>query len=146
MDDKRTFLKVKIKSLAAEAAIIRKEERKNTKVNEFGYNELRQELKFHRIFVVRSEAYHTLLAYGFIRGRTFRQISPKGNPKHVNWDRVWKMIEKYGPKDKKRFEDWKEDIGENRKEVNSEVCKTSIVGSSPTSPSIWSKIKESLGA
>jgi hypothetical protein len=158
MYDDRVYLKVKIKSLAAEAKIIRSEEKKHTRIDEeLGYNSIRHGLRIHRICIVRSEARYALLAYGFIRGRTYSKIEPNGCVYPANWEKIWKMVEKYGaPRyaskaeiedQKKRFEVWKETVKprENRKEANSEVCKTSIVGSSPTSPSIWSKVKESLG-
>ena len=96
MEDGRTFLKVKIKSLAAEAKIIRKEEKKNTKIDEdLGYNRKRRELRDHRKGTVAYEARHTLLAYGFIRGRAYEQMEPTGSG-DFNVDKVWKMIEKYG--------------------------------------------------
>lgn len=87
MKDHRTFLKVKIKSLAAEAKIIRREEHKNKK--------LRHLLAEHRREVVRFEARHTLLAYGFLRGRSYKDLEPKS---HVapTWSKVKSMIERYG--------------------------------------------------
>lgn len=135
MKDHRVYLKIKIKSLAAEAKIIRAEEKKHTKCNEFGYNPIRWGLRDHRVTVVRSEARHTLLAYGFLRGRSYRQMEPtsEGLP---NWDRVWKMIEKYGvcwdwsdkeessqglkkrqAEQKERFEAWKSEAESRRGEV-----------------------------
>jgi hypothetical protein len=85
--DQRIYLKVKIKSLAAEAKIIRAEERKNPKFR-FGLAE-------HRRTIVRSEARHTLLAYGFLRGKKYEEIEPKAHEK-PDWARVERMIEKYG--------------------------------------------------
>ena len=92
MKDRRVCLKVKIKSLAAEAKIIRQEERKNKGDRGAHWREL---LKRHRQGIVRNEQRHTLLAYGFIRGRAVEQIEDhcKSDP---NWSKVWKMIEKYG--------------------------------------------------
>lgn len=83
--DRRLYLKIKLKSLAAEARIIRHEERKG-----FLYAELRD----HRIMVVRKEARHTLLAYGFLRGRTRAQIETSKKP--VDWAKVESMVKKYG--------------------------------------------------
>ena len=154
MEDGRTFLKVKIKSLAAEAHIIRKEERKNTKVNEFGYNELRQELRLHRIGTVRNEAFFTLLAYGFIRGREFHQIAPGSKPTEIfSWDKVWKMVDKYGVRSwdnqkepqKKRFEAWKQKaISESGQTAKAESCNLSDAGSTPASRSILEKIVDKV--
>lgn len=87
--DERICLKIKIKSLAAEAKIIRKEEKRAKSQS------IRESLYRHRIDVVRYEARHTNIAYGFLRGRTYAQI--EANPKTPpNWDKVRKMVEKYG--------------------------------------------------
>jgi hypothetical protein len=85
--DLSVCLKVKLKSLAEEARIIRKEEKKNKR--------LRYLLSEHRRGTVRLEARHTHIAYGFIRGKTYEQIEPKCKTP-VEWDRVRKMVTKYG--------------------------------------------------
>lgn len=87
MYDHRTYLKVKIKSLAAEAQIIRKEERKNPK--------LREGLSEHRKGVVRRASRETLLAYGFLRGKKYEEIE-KTSRTQPNWSNVGKMVLKYG--------------------------------------------------
>ncbi len=89
MTDERIYLKVKVKSLAAEAKIIRKEEKRCKTYS------LRNGLYRHRIDVVRYEARHTNLAYGFLRGIDYRKMEPnaKEAPK---WDKIRKMVEKYG--------------------------------------------------
>lgn len=86
--DRREMLKIKIKSLAEEAKIIRKEERKTK-------GQLREELYRHRIDVVRAVSRDSLIAYGLIRGKTMDQIEPnrKSEP---NWDAIDKMLKKYG--------------------------------------------------
>lgn len=88
--DKRVYLKVKLKSLAAEAKIIRLEEKKNS--------HFRVGLAEHRRGIVRFEARHTLLAYGFLRGRSYEQLEPGAREKnnHPTWDRVREMVKKYG--------------------------------------------------
>lgn len=65
----RTYLKIKIKSLAAEARIIRQEERKWP-----GPSDVRHGLHNHRVVDVRMETRSALLAYGFIRGKEYRKI------------------------------------------------------------------------
>lgn len=85
--NEKVYLKVKVKSLAEEARIIRKEEKRN--------KEFQRGLKDHRTGIVREEARHTLLAYGFLRGRSYHQIEHKDS-KAPNWDKVKKMVEKYG--------------------------------------------------
>lgn len=96
------MLKVKIKSLADEARTIRLEERraggKMTAVNKrlMGQdNDLRNELRQHRVGIVRSEQRLSMLAYGFLRGRIRAAVerNPKEQPDRV---RVEKLVEKFG--------------------------------------------------
>jgi adenosylmethionine-8-amino-7-oxononanoate aminotransferase len=87
--DRREMLRVKIKSLVAEAKIIRHEEAKT-------HGALRDELHFHRISAVRGEARSAHLAYGFIRGRTYEQMEAKTHTPPY-WKRVRELCRKYGP-------------------------------------------------
>ncbi len=106
----KTFLKIKIKSIAEEARMIRKEELKYKR----GNHPLRQELRLHRLGL-RPGQRETYLAYAFLRNRPYRALeaSPRTNP---NWRRVYKMVEKYGAPYftgrnvtiKEAFEDWKD--------------------------------------
>lgn len=84
------MLKVKIKSLAAEARIIRLEERRCGKDDV-----ARCCLHEHRVGVVRNEQRLSLLAYAFIRGRSLSAIEPKSSTL-PDWSRVAKMVEKFG--------------------------------------------------
>lgn len=92
--DRREMLRVKIKSLADEAKIIRREEHRTR-------GELRQELHLHRIGIVRSEARAAHIAYGLVRGLPLDRIEPgrtdfrKLNPDVQN--RVRALLKKYGP-------------------------------------------------
>lgn len=86
------FLKVKIKSLAQEARIIRHEERK-AKIRKQG--ELRESLRFHRMQVVRAESRATNLAYGLLRGRRYSELEHKRWTK-PDWKNVIRMVAKYG--------------------------------------------------
>lgn len=88
--DRREMLRVKVKSLTAEARIIRVEERKT-------FGALRNELHIHRTLHLRSEARATHIAYGLIRGRTMEQMEPKSYTK-PDQDRIGAMVKKYGPK------------------------------------------------
>ncbi len=100
--DKRVFLKVKIKSLAEEARIIRKEERKRHGTD----NRLEREALYtHRVNVVRSEQRHSLLAYGFLRGRRVDQIEGKTLTR-VDWKKVRSMVERFGPVQVTGFDKW----------------------------------------
>ncbi|MEE8114492.1 MAG: hypothetical protein V3T23_09055 [Nitrososphaerales archaeon] len=87
--DERAYLKVKIKSLAAEAKIIRKETKRAKRAS------IRDGLALHRKGIVRTEARHTHLAYGFLRGREYRQME-RTTHEAPDWDKVRKMVDKYG--------------------------------------------------
>ena len=84
------YLKVKIKSLAAEAKIIRDLEKKHKK-----HTELREGLHNHRKGIVRDTQFHTLLAYGFLRQKGINQIVP-GCKRNIDVDKVYKMVSSYG--------------------------------------------------
>lgn len=65
----KTYLKIKIMSLAAEARIIRREEHRWP-----GPSDIRNGLHLHRICDVRNEARASLLAYGYLRGRPYAAV------------------------------------------------------------------------
>lgn len=95
--DRREMLKVKAKSLADEARTIRKEERRTRG------EELRAELHWHRVGVVRREARATHLAYGIVLGRPLDRIErPKEPRDKALLAKVATMVKKYGPLDKAR--------------------------------------------
>jgi len=60
-------LRIKVKSLAAEATIIRREERRVCGLVRWG-------LQQHRKTVVRRAARESLLAYGFLRGASYARM------------------------------------------------------------------------
>jgi len=94
MRDHRIYLKVKIKSLATEAKIIRQEERK---ARERRDRTLRIGLAGHRRGIVRHEARHSLLAYGFLRGVPYDKMEAKchGNDE-PEFGKVYKLVQKFG--------------------------------------------------
>jgi hypothetical protein len=105
----KLYLKMKIMSLAAEARIIRTEEKKWP-----GEHAVRNGLHQHRIRDVRSEARHALLAYGFLRGRDYRRLERKA-ARAPDWERVQKLAEKFGAASKtdlpvvaQRFAQWRD--------------------------------------
>lgn len=104
MNIKIKFLKVKVKSLAEESRIIRREEQRAT-----WSNELREQLHLHRVNDVRDESRATHLAYGYLRGQPHRVIEPAGDiPAHI-WKRVQAMVGKYrGEDDLPDLQDWRE--------------------------------------
>lgn len=101
----RVHLKIKIKSLAAEARIIRLEELRRKG------GDVRTSLHHHRVGVVRREARLALLAYGFLRGREYTTIEP-APLSQPDWTRLGNMIDRFAEeKDKgyaERFKLWRE--------------------------------------
>lgn len=83
-------LKIKIKSLAAEAAIIRHEERKN-----FGMS--KWNLQNHRKTVVRDAARRALIAYTHIWGHDISvHMHSDTYQRLTDLEHVVKMVQKYG--------------------------------------------------
>lgn len=126
--DRRVFLKVKLKSLAEEARIIKHEEAKRKvkrrpsipagvaceecaadremdRANRakqlarpwrsMALHELEQ-LRLHRIRVVRKEVRLTLIACGFIRGRALNRLDRCEALSPEDWKRIEAMAKKYG--------------------------------------------------
>ena len=89
--DRREMLKVKVKHLAAEARIIRREEQKT-----HGY--LRESLHLHRVYTVRKAARSAHIAYALVKGRTYEQLE-KNPSTEPDWDDINRMIKTYGPKE-----------------------------------------------
>lgn len=87
----RQFLKVKVKTLTAEAQIIRHEERIALRDDTGAYRALHE----HRVHVVRKAARSTHLAYGFLRGRAHEEMECKRRTE-PNWPEVARMVRKYG--------------------------------------------------
>lgn len=90
------FLKVKAKSLAAEARIIRQDEKKYR--GTFRYEQLYR----HRIDVVRRVARETHLALSFLHDKEIMAVEKtydRYDWMHLpNWESVKKMVDKYGVK------------------------------------------------
>lgn len=92
--DRREMLRIKAKSLADEARIIRLEEQRTRSPM------LQQEMCRHRRIDVRLEARVTYLAYGLVKGKRLDQIEIPKDPRSESlWKRVKSLIEKYGPLD-----------------------------------------------
>jgi hypothetical protein len=79
-----TRARVNIKSLAAEAAIIRTEIRKSKDVD------IKNGLHYHRISKLRPEARLANLAIGFLRGRKRSQVEITDKP--FDFNRLYKKI------------------------------------------------------
>lgn len=88
--DRREMLRIKVKSLAEEARIIRREEQRTWGV-------LREELHHHRVVQVRRAARSAHLAYGLIKGRTLLQMEPISRASGAqDWPAIYKMVVRYG--------------------------------------------------
>ena len=88
----RQKLKIKIKSLACEAKIIRKEEGRLKGSN---WDRGRTELQQHRTGSLRNEARSALLAYAFLRKRNYwKTEASAATPPDRR--RTCKLISKYG--------------------------------------------------
>jgi len=104
----RDYLKVKVLSLAEEAKIIRRLEKRRLKYarkdkKEHKNSDLNYQIYFglrsHRIFNVRNEARAAHLAYGYLKGLNFQQMEQKTySNNQPNWNRVKKLVDSYtGP-------------------------------------------------
>jgi len=94
----RIYLKVKITSLAEEAKIIRRYKRRlRAKPRAPGESPPAAwwGLRHHHLSIVRPEARAALIAYGFLRGRRYRQIEAKCH-EPPDWKRVGQIVEKFG--------------------------------------------------
>lgn len=86
------YLRVKLKSLAAEAKIIRGEERRANGFRDFS---LQNSLREHRTSTVRDASRYTLLAYQYLRGIPYAAVEKEGS-KWIDWKPVLQMVHKYG--------------------------------------------------
>lgn len=112
-------LKIKIKTLASEATYIRTEERKALKSSRWCKEHqqakesetqagLRERLHRHRVATVRPEARHSLLAYGFLRGRAYEKMESsvrKGNK--PDFPRIGRMLKRVCDADKDTMAEFK---------------------------------------
>ena len=99
---RREELRVKVRSLAEEARIIRHEERRalgkerwasrHGKSSDGTYARLRG----HRVHVVRPEARATQLAVAYLRGKPYAEVEGPTSST-PDWSRVGRLVLKYGP-------------------------------------------------
>lgn len=89
MKNRLVHLKVKVKTLAAEAKIIRKEESKASG------DVLRSTLHFHRINHLRAIARTNLLAYGCVRGIPYKKMETK-TATEPDWEGIKSIANRFG--------------------------------------------------
>lgn len=108
--DRRLFLKIKLKNLRDEVALIKSHEErlKNHIAVHMGMSEhlksLVDQMVHHRKFDIRNETRATLLAYGYIRGRNYHQLECTTRPEScfavkARVERVARMVNKYSVMD-----------------------------------------------
>ncbi len=103
-------LKIKLKHLGEESRIIKHQEQKMRGKN---WGAKAAYFREHRIHTVRFECRATHIAYGFLRGREYRQIEncPRYMGEYLEnklWKRVEIMVSKYGGKEAAMcLKDWK---------------------------------------
>lgn len=108
-------LKVRQCSLAEEAKVIRRLERKLRKkqraVGDQHWHS-RLSIKEHRKTVVRQAARCTHLARGYLSGRPYREIEQKVRPgNEPDWNEVGRLVERYGkgaPSNRDELKAWRE--------------------------------------
>ena len=124
-------LKIKYLNLAAEVRIIKNEEKRiegylkklpsteNTRDHKtdrvWAHTSDLNSIRGHRYCVVKPAARDALLAYGFLRGRSYLRMEPKRFT-DPNWAEIERMILKYGKGKsqdlKQSFAQWKSEAGE----------------------------------
>lgn len=87
---KRPALRVKIKSLAEEARIIRQEEKRYR-----GDSSERGSLHWHRISIVRDESRAAQLAYAYLRRKPYRSVEQAAK-KPVDVKRLTAIVKSFG--------------------------------------------------
>ncbi len=120
-----TELKIKYKTLAAEARFIRLEKRKAKAQRRYALanslpakaqrqGDLAQSLHLHKLTKVRPAARSTHLAQCFLRGTPYHAAEMKLNPStpYPDWDAIEAMVKRYGPGDRRdlmqKFSEWTE--------------------------------------
>jgi hypothetical protein len=96
MDFQRDHLTVKIKTLAAEARIIRHKEQSLKKRGPLSGLTLQrfESLRDHRKLLVRRESRHTQLAYAYLRGMPYRALEQTCELE-PNWGLVTKNVNRF---------------------------------------------------
>lgn len=87
--DRREMLRVKVKSLAAEASIIRHAEGKTKGV-------IREELHLHRVKDLAQHARTAHIALALLKGHPYEKIENKAYTA-PDWTGIERLVAKYGP-------------------------------------------------
>lgn len=98
MNERLIHLRIKIKSLAAEAAIIRQEAKKTSGLVKYGLNQ-------HRTGIVREHTRINLLAYGLIKRVPYSVMEQKTDTK-VNFSKIVEIAKRFGETDEIAINEW----------------------------------------
>lgn len=101
MNDRLIHLRIKIKSLAAEAVIIRQEARKVSGMSKWVLND-------HRTRIVRDHSRHNLLAYGLLRRKSYAEMEKKCEIA-PDFKRILEIAKRFGEEDELYSMQWIED-------------------------------------
>jgi hypothetical protein len=88
MNDRLIHLRIKIKTFAAEAVIIRQEAQKVSGTSKWGLNA-------HRTGILREHARYNLLAYGLLKGLKY-EVMEKKCDQPPNFKKVAEVAERFG--------------------------------------------------
>jgi len=106
------YLRVKIKTLAAESQIIRKEMLKFRTTNPYY-----ERLHHHRVDELRKEARASLIAYGFLNGLAYSEIEESSYEPPL-WGRVKQIVTKFGEGNVNQLcvdlKEWSKTVRDNR--------------------------------
>lgn len=108
------YVKIKITSLAAEMALIRKEEHRIKGYRAYCMRTANADferidavfwgLRSHRRLDLRPEVRAAQVAYGYLKGKRYHQIEKPLKGNEPNWHRVTKLVMKYGPQSDLAFD------------------------------------------
>ncbi|MFA5024226.1 MAG: hypothetical protein WC523_04680 [Patescibacteria group bacterium] len=110
MNERLIHLRIKIKSLAAEAAIIRKEANKTNGMIKWGLN-------YHRTTVVREHARLNQLVYGLLRRVPYKAMETKCY-KAPDFKKILELAARFGENDKAYMELWEKEAKAHVEEQN----------------------------
>ena len=103
MKDRTLHLKIKIKSLVAEAKIIKQEAKKVTEETKWG-------LLHHNVTVVRPVTRRNLLAYAMIRNHPYSKTESKVSPEKclglTDFNNILVLAKRFGATDKEQMQQW----------------------------------------
>lgn len=129
MKDRRLHLKIKIKTLTAEADIIRFEAHKVCKFEKW-------ELNHHRTTVVRDAARRNLLAYAMLRNKPYKAMELKTEKpiEYYIFEQILGIAKRFGCTDKEMMQQWMDDAVAHLKSQGYKTIKCPDILTPPEKP------------